>query len=59
MKKSQLRRARIAKEERQAFIAGMLVVFTVLGVLALWTAPSRREYSAHMMCVYGHQEYCK
>jgi hypothetical protein len=58
MKKPNSHRARIEAEQRQTTITGILVIFAFLGVLALLTAPTRREYSNHMMCIYGHQEYC-
>ena len=59
MKLSTLRRARIAREDRSTAIVGTLVIMLILTVLALISAPGRREYNQHMMCdVYGHQEWC-
>ena len=58
MKKSTLRRARIARERRNTAIIVYVILAIIFMALARISAPTRKAYNARMMCMYGYSQWC-
>jgi len=59
MKKSTLRRARLAAEARGERVMATITVILLFAALVVLSHFASREYNQHIMCdTYGKQEWC-